>query len=917
MRLIPVEGETNQRSDRKESVMKKSASFVLSVLLISQMVGVATAQDSLKVRMLGEVHHFVQQSHDVAMSGHYAFIASGVASGLRVLDLSDPAAPVEVGCAINTDTCPGVEAWCAEKVRVSGDHAYVLYYDGTWAGANYRLYVYDVSDPDRPRQMGYSCLPDLCTGLFVGEDYAYITACNFNFSGVKIVDVSDPMQPLVIGTFQTQGMPQSICVTDHIAYVADNNALVVYDVADPKFPEELGRYTPEGDMALIHHVSVHGRYVYIIDSLFGIRILDASDCSRIEEVASIPHNLPEAYFSPMIVSGDLLYYMRNTDFSSNTLVILDMSEPTAPVEIGSHVMSGSMWFTGFDYDEGYACIAAVSSGLKVVDVSNPGSIEEVGCYKPHALAFGLARADDYAFISISAEDENLLVYDVSDPSSPTEVHSLSIEGRPFWTSVWENYLFVPGVEVDQLASVGVLNISDRINPTQIACWQPVHEYSGVPLSVERYGNYAFVALAYGGVQVYDVTRIDQPTALDNWTLFDPITNQGFAVRCVKVSWPYLFVPEEVYGLYVLDVSDPANITVAASHPTPGSAWWIDISPDGDYVYVADFSGGLRIFDVSNPSVPVEVGSYTKNLERATQVTVKGDSVYVSDSGEIGLHVIDVSDPAAPLEVAYHRTPGAHAQGITVADDRIYLIEMTHFEIFEMIQEPSGMDSDGDGVIDGEDNCPYVYNPDQAPVDRGDIDCEGGINILDMLNVVNHILSTVPLVGAPLERADCNGDAQIDVLDVIGMANVILGYIPECPGNRCRPEITPEVLDFFKSLQPYLSAEDFVRFMALVHAELLRPAGYHLWQSYPNPFNPETNIDYTVPVDCTVKLEVYNTLGQKVATLVHAYKSAGRYTVHWNAADVPAGVYFYRLTAGGASRNESGEFSVTRKMILMK
>ena len=106
MRLIPVEGETNQRSDRKGSVMKRAASFVLSVLLISQMVGVATAQDSLKVRMLGEVHHFVQQSHDVAMSGHYAFIASGAASGLRVLDLSDPAAPVEVGCAINTDTCP-------------------------------------------------------------------------------------------------------------------------------------------------------------------------------------------------------------------------------------------------------------------------------------------------------------------------------------------------------------------------------------------------------------------------------------------------------------------------------------------------------------------------------------------------------------------------------------------------------------------------------------------------------------------------------------------------------------------------------------------------------------------------------------------------------------------------------------------
>jgi hypothetical protein len=717
----------------------------------------------------------VQQSHDVVISGNYAYVVSGVASGLRVLDLSDPTAPKEVGYAINNDFCIGVETWSAEKIGILGKYVYVLYYDGTWAGANYRLYIYDVSNPNSPQQLGYTDLPDLCTDLLVEGDYAYISVCNFNVSCIKIIDVSDPMNPLEAGSFQTSGLPQSIYVTNNIAYVADNNALLIYDVTNPGNPTEVGSYAPQSGTALIHHVVVYGDYVFITDTEFGIRILDASDLSQIEEAASIPHNLKEVYFSPIIISGGMLYYIQNTDFSNNTLVIVDVVEPTIPVEIASHNMPGNFWFTGIDYEEGYVCVAAVSSGLKVIDVSNLSSIEEVGCYKPHANAFGLAISEDYAFISISAESENLLVYDVSDPSSPMEVNSLSIEGRPFWMSVWENYLFVPGVEVNQLASIGVLDISDPINPTEIACWQPHHEYSGVPLSVEIYENYAIVALAYGGVQIYDISIIDQPIALGSWTLFDPITNQGFAVRNVKVSWPYLFIPDEAYGLYILDCSDPTNIVEVAGHPTPGSAWWVDISPDASYVYLVDMAGGLRIFDVSNPLFPVEVSFYKENLERANHVTVSGDSVYVSDSGQIGLHIIDVSDPTAPVEVAYHRTPGAHAQDIAVSDNLIFVLEMTHFEIFEIAGVPTGVED----------------------------------------------IRVVPLI-----------------------------------------------------------------------------LNYRIDSVYPNPFNATTKIVFDLTEASHVTLEIFNSIGQKVQTLVDDYYQTGHHTYIFQANKLTSGIYLLRLRANG-------------------
>jgi len=671
--------------------MKRSGGFLVSLLLPAYVCCVAMAEESSNVRMLGEVHHFVQQSYDVAISGNYAYMASGLASGLRILDLSDPAAPVESGYAINTDRCPGVWNWAADRVTASGEYAYVLYYDGFWSSGHYRLYIYDVSDPCAPRQMGYISLPDNCTSLFVDGESVYITAFEMDgFSGVKVIDVSDPMQPVEVGSFGTPGMPQTVYVADSTAYVADNNALVIYDVTDPSSPQQLGSYAPESQEYLIIEVAVSGDHVLIADPYFGIRVLDASDFSQIREVGSHPHSQGEASYSPIRVSGDTAYCLRHGDGMNKELIILDLSDPTNPLEIGSHDMPGSWWSYGFDYCDGCACVAGGPHGLRVLDVSDPGSAREVGSYDTHGLTSGLAVSGDHAFISTDFDDGELVVYDVSDPSSPREVTALSVEGRPFWISTRGSYLHVPGAQVNQVTGVSVLDISDPEKPTQAAFW-PCTGWDGVPLSVERYGDYAFVAMAYGGVQIYDVSQIDQPVALGNWTRWDPVTNQGFGVRNVKVSWPYLFVPDESYGLYVLDVSNPTTITEVWSYRTPGSAWWIDISSDGKYAYLSDFDEGLLVFDISEPSTPVKAGHYKENLEEITHLLVSGDTLYVAAGQGIGLHVLNVANPAAPVEVAYHKTPGANGLHIASANNLIYVVDLTHFEIFELVSEPSDVD----------------------------------------------------------------------------------------------------------------------------------------------------------------------------------------------------------------------------------
>ncbi len=88
-----------------------------------------------------------------------------------------------------------------------------------------------------------------------------------------------------------------------------------------------------------------------------------------------------------------------------------------------------------------------------------------------------------------------------------------------------------------------------------------------------------------------------------------------------------------------------------------------------------------------------------------------------------------------------------------------------------------------------------------------------------------------------------------------------------------------------------------------------PVEFELKQNYPNPFNPSTTIEYAIAKPGLVTLDVYNTLGQKVAILVNQTQSAGRYTVNFNMPNLPTGIYFYRL--------QTNQFVDVQKMILLK
>ena len=88
-----------------------------------------------------------------------------------------------------------------------------------------------------------------------------------------------------------------------------------------------------------------------------------------------------------------------------------------------------------------------------------------------------------------------------------------------------------------------------------------------------------------------------------------------------------------------------------------------------------------------------------------------------------------------------------------------------------------------------------------------------------------------------------------------------------------------------------------------------PKEYSLSQNFPNPFNPSTVINFSVPKSGDVELKVFNTIGEEITSLINEYKEAGNYSIEFKAAGLSSGIYFYQL--------KSGNFASIKKMILIK
>ena len=252
----------------------------------------------------------------------------------------------------------------------------------------------------------------------------------------------------------------------------------------------------------------------------------------------------------------------------------------------------------------------------------------------------------------------------------------------------------------------------------------------------------------------------------------------------------------------------------------------------------------------------------------------------------------------------------------------------------------------------DDPTPGTFNLDNT--EPGDINGDGEINVVDIVMVVNMILGISDIENS----ADFNQDGIVNVVDIVQLLNLILGdanidatmatilrdgeslnisgngyigaiqmtlshypnFIINLNKNALVSKyktdsttttlvvVAPESEEIFTTLDSY-EIEEVIVTNSREIINITQPYIFRLSQAYPNPFNPITNIDFSIPNNLFVSIKVYDLKGRNIVTLTEQNYSAGNYTVTWNAELYSSGLYFVKMF--------SSDFSQTQKIMLVK
>jgi hypothetical protein len=548
---------------------------------------------------VGSTTPFPQFVEGVTISDTLAYAADGIA-GLRIVDVSDPAAPVEVGAY---DT-PGY----AEGVAVAGQYAYV-------ADGHYGLRIVDVSNPADPAEVAYAYPLNYVFDVAWDGQYAYLAAAG---AGLLVVDVSDPARPTEVGTYDTPGYAYGVDVVGDTVYVADGwQGLRVLDASDPQHVNEVGLYDTPG---WAFDVTVMGSTAYVADAFGGLRVLDVFDPAHLVELGD--YEMPGGHAGRVVAVGDIAYVVDR----DRGLQVIDVSVPSTPAQIGTH--SPLVYADAVGVAGNYAYVGAAYNGLRIVDISSPSHPVEVGAYDTQSYATSVAVEGSYAYVATmpGGPGDGLHVVDISNPAHPSGVgHDPTLTGAFRDLVVTEDIAYVAnelGLEL-----ISVTNPTDPTLIGYIDLFEPPNANAGVDVA----GGVAYLASAWKGLDIVDVSDPSSPSHIG---VYD---TPGYAEN-VAVDGGFAYVADGD-GLQVVDVSDPSHPVGLGLYDTPG--WAVGVAISGSVAYVADGGGGLIAVDVSNPLTPTLFAAFD-TPGYAQEVAVVGDYICLAD-GHGGLLILEWSN----------------------------------------------------------------------------------------------------------------------------------------------------------------------------------------------------------------------------------------------------------------------------------
>lgn len=310
---------------------------------------------------------------------------------------------------------------------------------------------------------------------------------------------------------------------------------------------------------------------------------------------------------------------------------------------------------------------------------------------PMGPFFPVAVADSFAYIGCGF---GMKVLNVKDSTNPFLVGDIGLPAPAFELWVRDTLAFI----ADCHAGLQIINISNPSSPVKVG----FHDTPGYCMDLWIQDTLVYAADYYGGLRIINISDPSSPFEIGFYDVFDDAygvcIRDSFAyvayytnyLRIINISDPS--TPVEVgvydslsytYDIYVQDtlaylsggnadivnVSDPSAPSKISS--LPGVTTSVEVLIRNTLAYVAA-GDSLKIFEVSDPSSPIRVGSCSRSsTDTPRDIYLKNDLIYLTDRWR-GLFIIDVSNPSTPNQIGFHNT-GGRANTVKVKDSLAYVI----------------------------------------------------------------------------------------------------------------------------------------------------------------------------------------------------------------------------------------------------
>jgi len=738
--------------------------------------------------------------------------------------------------------------------------------------------IYDLSDPYNPRRTGFIGGPVSTWRAFktLGTHLYVTTEGNGEMAGLQIVDLADPEDPALAGTYTATFQTAHnlfVDTTTARCYVAGpntgNGGLRILDLTDPVNPVSIGSYSDE----YCHDVYVRGDTAYCSAIFAGkLILLDVSNPADVDTIGIVTY--PTAFTHTASPTEDGDYCFTCDEGTGGHVRVWDITDPSAMIEVGSYTANPSASVHNAYVRGNQLFCSYYTEGLRVLDITDPTTPIEKGYYDEHdggGLIDGAWGV--YPFL----------------PSSTIVVSDISSGGWLFALD-WEKGK-VTGTVRNASTLAGIPGAAVRVAENG---WMATADAAGAYLLSLEAGTYTLVAKAFGYADsaVAMVTAAPgSPTTMNLDLSAAPTGTVAGVVREALSGAPLASIWVSVDGTPLGDSTDAGGAYSLPGVPAGARTLRIDAfawAPDSLAVVVP--GGGTATRD-RHLEPCLYANEFEDSLGWSSWTSGDGATAgrwVICNPRPTGGAVVQTGLDHSPGDSTGHKrcwATGQSAIGVPVSANDVDAGRTTITSpVFDLAAAPNAIVEYWRWYVNDAGASPG------ADVWRAEVSTNGGT-------------SWTALEATTVSEPSW-ARKRVRIADVVPpTAQVRFRFVAEDAGPESIVEAFVDDFRLWGNTLTFVDApEDPVNpetpHTAASSALILR-------QNAPNPWNARTEISFDLPRPASTSLRVFTLEGRLVATLLDAALPSGPHRVAWDGRDfrgipVAEGIYLYRVDTGRES-----------------